>query len=86
MPKELDLPCSYISFINSRKAKDYQKSELNHCTSQEPNGEKAMNKVSVLDVGGKPQRVVLGKTHAVRQGLKTQSTVSRAMESDNYNM
>ena len=27
-------------------------------------------KISVLDVGGKPQRVIPGKTHAVREGLK----------------
>ncbi len=35
------------------KRKDSQKSELNHCTSQEPSGEKTRKEVSVLDVGGK---------------------------------
>ncbi len=65
----------FISFIDSGcEAKDSQKSELNHYTSQEPKGEKTRKEVSVLDVGGKPQRIIPGKTHAIRQGLKTQST------------
>ncbi len=56
-----------IYFIQSDcKAKDSQKSELNHYTSQEPNGEKTMKEVSVLDVGGKHQRIIPGKTLTVR--------------------
>ena len=39
-------------------------------TSQEPSREKTKKEVSVLDVGGKPQRIIPGKTHAIRQGLK----------------
>ena len=41
------------------KPRDSQKSDLIH--SQEPNGEKTRKKVSVLDVGGKPQRVIPGE-------------------------
>ena len=39
------------------EARDSQKSKLNHCTSQEPNGEKTGKEVSGLDVEGKPQRI-----------------------------
>ncbi len=46
-------------------AKDSQKRELNHCTSQEPNVEKTRKEVSVLDVGGKPKKNIPGKTHKV---------------------
>ncbi len=42
-----------VLVINSGcKAKDSQKSELNHYTSEEPHGEKT-REVSVVDVGGK---------------------------------
>ncbi len=40
------------------KPRTLRKSELNHYTSQETHGEKTMKKVSVLDVGGKPQRII----------------------------
>ncbi len=44
----------FISFIDSNcEAKDSQKSELNHYTSQEPKGEKTKEEVSVLDVAEK---------------------------------
>ncbi len=56
----------YFSFINSGcEDKDSQKSELNHCTSQEPSGEKTREEVSVLDVGWKPPRIIPGKTLAI---------------------
>ncbi len=49
-----------ISFLNSGcEAKDSQKSELNRYTSKEPPGEKTRKEVSVLDVGGKAQRIIL---------------------------
>ncbi len=49
----------FIAFIHSGcEAKDSQKSELNRYTSQEPHGEKTRKEVSVLDVGGKPQRII----------------------------
>ena len=35
-------------------------SKLNHCSSQEPNGEKKKKEVSILDVGEKPQRITSG--------------------------
>ena len=55
-----------ISFIVVMIAKDSQKSDLNHCTSQEPNGEKTRKEVLDLEVGGKPQRTIPEKTHAIR--------------------
>ncbi len=56
----------FISFIYSGcEARDSQKSEPNHCTSQEPHGEKTRKEISVLDVGGKPQRNIPGKTHSI---------------------
>ena len=43
-----DPVCIYLTpFINTGcEANDSQKSKLNHCTSQEPHGEKTRNKVS----------------------------------------
>ena len=41
--------------------KNSQKTELNHCTSQEPNGDKTKKNVSVLNVGGKPKKIIQGK-------------------------
>ncbi len=59
----------FISFIDSGcEAKDSQKSELNHYTSQEPSGEKTRKEVSVLDVGGKPQRIQPGKNPSIQVG------------------
>ena len=44
----------------------YSGCEAKDCTSQEPNGDKTKKKDSVLllDVGGKPQRVIPSETHA----------------------
>ena len=56
----------FIGVVN-----DSQKSKLNHFISQELNREKTMKEVSVLDVGGKPQRIIPERVHAVRYRLKT---------------
>ena len=37
-------------------------------------GEKTMEEISVLEVGGKPKIINLKKTHAIRWGLKPQFT------------
>ena len=61
-------------------------SAFEHWTCQEPHGEKTRKEVSVLDVGGKPQKNNSGKTHAVELHLKTQSRVkarSHCNENDN---
>ena len=57
----------FISFLNNLVAKRriLRKKELNHCTSQEPNGEKTRKEVSVLDVGEKPQSIIPEKTHGL---------------------
>ncbi len=47
----------FIHLINSGcEVMDYKKGKLHHCTRQETHGEKTRKEVSVLDVGGKPQR------------------------------
>ncbi len=46
------------------KPKDSQKSELNP-RAKSPDGEKTRKGVLVLDVGGKPQIIIPGKTHAI---------------------
>ena len=47
------------------EAKDSKKSKGNHYTSQEPNGEKTRQAISVMRGGGKPHINNPGKTHAV---------------------
>ncbi len=56
----------FIYYFSGCEAKDSKKSELNHYTSQEPNGEKTRKEVSVLNVGGKPHRIIPGKTHTIK--------------------
>ena len=46
-----------LFFKSGCEAKDSWKSKLNYYTSQEPNEEKTRKEVSVLEVGGKPQRM-----------------------------
>ena len=49
-------------------AKDFQKANLitvTSMTSRKPRWEKTMKEVSVLDVGGKPQRSIQGKSHMI---------------------
>ena len=41
-------------------------------TANKPNGNKTRKESSLLNLGGKLQRVILGKTHTVRKGLKPQ--------------
>ncbi len=58
----------YLNINSGYEVEDSLKSKPNQCpdcTSQEPNGEKTRKEVSVLNVRGKLQRIISGKTHAV---------------------
>ena len=52
------------------ESKDSLKSELNHCTSQELNGEKTRKTVSDLGVEEKPKRNISRKANTVWYGLR----------------
>ncbi len=62
----------YLLINPGCEAKIFRKTNL--ITSQEPNAEKTRKGVfSFRCKGGKPNTIP-GKTHAIRQGLKTKST------------
>ena len=48
--------------LRENLANDYQKSDLNHCTSQESHEKKRKKEVWIVDQGGKPWRNIPGKT------------------------
>ena len=45
-----------------------------NCSLEPEVKETTKKEMTVLDVGGRPQRNILGKTHTIKQGLTTQST------------
>ena len=53
-------------FIHILKPGTTTKVNLITVLNQEPNREKTRKEVLVLDVGGKPPKIIPGKTHAVR--------------------
>ena len=71
--EELTIDISFNFIYSGCEANKNSQREKRTTCSQEPNREKTRTEVSVLDVGGKPQRFIPGENPRSQVGTKTQT-------------